>query len=120
MTVFAVLQTQPQSGWGIDRILSAVAVSLLISLLYMNWWLRDSVRDLIRDIHDRNGLREKTEDHEKRIAALEERASNEKAIAEHDKEMMQQVGRQPQRIGDKSAEEAERDPNYRYSSHKER
>src|SRR5688572_3836381 len=101
MNLAAAIAFLLDNGWGVDRILTSVSTALLVALLGLNWWLRDSVRDLIKDIHDRNGLRQRTDDHEERLKKLEYRVIGEEAITQHEKEMMQESGLHAKRLRDK-------------------
>src|SRR5687768_7237533 len=103
MNLIAFLQSpQAQSLWeAIQTIAPTLTATGVIALLALNWRLRDNVRDLIREVHDKNGLRASRDEHERRIEVLETWKIREDTMTEIEKESMKDVGTHAKRLRDK-------------------
>ena len=132
MNLYELFQTPARSLWdSIQASLPTITASCVITIMVLMFRLRDGFRDLSKEVHDKNGLRASRDDHQSRIQELEMWKVREDAIGATEREMMKDIGRDPERLRDRlttSVEvqepvmykpmnpegEKERDPNYRY------
>src|SRR5678810_1285174 len=94
------MQTPPVHAlWDqIQSALPTITASCVLAILFLNIRLRDSVRDLTKEVHDKNGLRASRDNHELRIKELEVWKIREDTIDATEKELMKDVGRDPETV----------------------